>query len=176
MRARIQVRHLLFGLLAALLALAAPLLLSAAETGFAVILDTSQSQPRHVEETTMASVERDYGHAWRAMAAAMEENKIGLLGSDFVGLAKEQLSQAIAEQGNSGLKRRYIDHGHQVRVVFYSSDGSAMELHDTVRLEIQLMDGDKVISSDQGTFHFLALMTPAENSWKVRLLESISGF
>ena len=54
------------------------------------------------------------------MAAAMEENKIGLLGSDFVGLAKEQLSQAIAEQGNSGLKRRYIDHGHQVRVVFYS--------------------------------------------------------
>ena len=28
------------------------------------------------------------------MAAAMEENKVGLLGSDFVGLAKDQLSQA----------------------------------------------------------------------------------
>jgi hypothetical protein len=110
------------------------------------------------------------------MAAAMEENKIGLLGADFVGLAKEQLSQAIAEQGKSGLKRRYIDHGHQVRVVFYSSDGSAMELHDTVRLEIQLLDGDKVVQHEQGTFHFLALMTPAENSWKVRLLESVSGF
>ena len=176
MRARIQVRHLLFGMLTALLAAAAPLLLSAAETGFAVILDTSQSQPRQVEETTMASVERDYGHAWHAMAAAIEENKIGLLGSDFVGLAREQLSQAIAEQGKSGLKRRYIDHGHQVRVVFYSSDGSAMELHDTVRLEIQLLDGDKIVYSDQGTFHFLALMTPAENSWKVRLLESVSGF
>jgi hypothetical protein len=163
-------------MLTALLAAAAPLLLSAAETGFAVILDTSQSQPRHVEETTMASVERDYGHAWHAMAAAIEENKIGLLGSDFVGLAREQLSQAIAEQGKSGLKRRYIDHGHQVRVVFYSSDGSAMELHDTVRLEIQLLDGDKVVHREQGTFHFLALMTPAENSWKVRLLESVSGF
>jgi hypothetical protein len=124
----------------------------------------------------MASVERDYGHAWHAMAAAIEENKIGLLGSDFVGLAREQLSQAIAEQGKSGLKRRYIDHGHQVRVVFYSSDGSAMELHDTVRLEIQLLDGDKVVHREQGTFHFLALMTPAENSWKVRLLESVSGF
>jgi hypothetical protein len=51
-----------------------------------------------------------------------------------------------------------------------------MELQDTVRLEIQLLDGDKVVHSDQGTFHVLALMTPAENSWKVRLLESVSGF
>ena len=176
MRARIHVRHLLFGLLAVLIAAAAPLLLSAAETGFAVVLDASQSQPRHVEETTMASVQRDYGHAWHSMAAAMEENKVALLGSDFVGLAKEQLSQAIAEQGKSGLKRRYIDHGHQVRVVFYSPDGSAMELQDTVRLEIQLLDGGKVVFSDQGTFHYLALMTPAENSWKVRLLESVPGF
>ncbi|MGA2961724.1 MAG: hypothetical protein ABSD96_08630 [Candidatus Korobacteraceae bacterium] len=174
MRARIHVRHLLFVLLAALIAAAIPVL--AAETGFAVNLDTSQAQPRHVEETTMTSVQRDYGHAWQTMAAAMEENNTGLLGSDFVGLAKEQLSQVISEQGKSGLKRRYIDHGHQVRVVFYSPDGSAMELHDTVRLEIQLLDGNKIVYSDQGTFHFLALMTPAENSWKVRLLESVSGF
>ena len=174
MRARIHIRHVVFGLLAALIAVAAPL--PAAETGFAVILDTSQSQPRHVEEGTMASVQRDYGHAWHAMAAAMEENKAGLLGSDFVGLAKDQLSQVVADQSKSGLKRRYIDHGHQVRVVFYSHDGSAMELHDTVRLEIQLLDGDKVVHSDQGTFYFLAVMTPAENSWKVRLLESVSGF
>ena len=174
MRTRIHVRHLLFVLLAALIAAAIPVL--AAETGFAVNLDTSQAQPRHVEETTMTSVQRDYGHAWQTMAAAMEENNTGLLGSDFVGLAKEQLLQVISEQGKSGLKRRYIDHGHQVRVVFYSPDGSAMELHDTVRLEIQLLDGNKIVYSDQGTFHFLALMTPAENSWKVRLLESVSGF
>jgi len=174
MRTRIHVRHLLFVLLAALIAAATPVL--AAETGFAVNLDTSQAQPRHVEETTMTSVQRDYGHAWQTMAAAMEENNTGLLGSDFVGLAKEQLLQVISEQGKSGLKRRYIDHGHQVRVVFYSPDGSAMELHDTVRLEIQLLDGNKIVYSDQGTFHFLALMTPAENSWKVRLLESVSGF
>lgn len=176
MRARLHGSHLLFGFLVALMAAAAPLLLRAAETAFAVSLDASQSQPRHVEETTVASLQRDYGHAWRSMAAALEENKPGLLGADFVGVARQQLSQAIADQGKSGLKRRYIDHGHQVLVVFYSPDGSAIELHDTVRLEIQLLDGDKVIHSDQGTFHYLALMTPAENSWKVRLLESVSGF
>src|ERR1035437_9554897 len=124
----------------------------------------------------MAFVPRDYRHAWHAMAAAMEENKAGLLGSDFVGLAKDQLSQAIVDQSKSGLKRGYIDHGHQVRVVFYSPDGSAMGLHDPVRIEIQLLDGVKVVHSDQGTFYFLTLMTPAENSWKVRLLESVSGF
>ena len=75
MRARLHVSHLLFGFLAALIAAAAPLLLRAAETAFAVTLDASQAQPRHVEETTVASLQRDYGHAWRSMAAALEENK-----------------------------------------------------------------------------------------------------
>ncbi len=173
MRARIQVRYLWFGLLAASIAAAAPSL--AAETGFSVNLDASQAQPRHVEAATLVSVQRDYSHAWRAMAEAMDENKAALLGADSVGLAKERLAQAIAEQGKSGLKRRYIDHGHEVQVVFYSLDGSAMELHDTVRLEVQLLDGNKVVYSDRGTFHFLALMTPAENRWKVRLLEGAPG-
>jgi len=169
-------RHKLLGWLAVAIAVAAPMLLAAAESGFAVVLDASQAQPRRVEETTVASIQRDYGNAWRAMAAAMEENRAGLLDNEFVGLAKEKLSKAITEQNQSGLKRRYIDRGHQLKVVFYSPDGSAMELHDTARLEIQLLDGDKVVHREEGTFHYLALMTPAQNSWKVRLLESVPGF
>jgi hypothetical protein len=176
MRARIHLNYFLLGLFAVLIVAEIPRLLSAAETGSAVILDASRSQPRRVEDATATSVQRDYGHAWRSLAAAMEENKVQSLGPDFVGLAKEQLSQTIAEQGRTGLKRRYIDHGHQLLVAFYSPDGSAMELHDTARLEIQLLDGDKVVHSDQGTFYFLVLMTPAESSWKVRLLESVPGF
>ena len=29
--------------------------------------------------------------------------------------------------------------------MFYSPEGSAMELHDTAQLQIQLLDGDKVV-------------------------------
>lgn len=174
-RRRINVGYFLLGLLA-VLASAAPRLLSAAETGFAVVLDGTRAQPRSLEAATAASVQRNYAHAWQAIAAAMEQNQSQLLNADFVGIAKDQLAQAIDEQGKRGLKRRYIDHGHQVEVVFYSPDGSAVELHDDARLEIQYLDGNKIVHSEQGTFHFLVLMTAAEASWKVRLLENVPGF
>jgi hypothetical protein len=174
--ARVSTICLLFASLAiAVSFMRSPLFVSAAETGFSVALDGSKSQPRRLEETTMISVQRDYSHAWRSMAAALEENKLDLLDQDFVGVAKDKLTQSITQQRALGLKRRYIDHGHQLEVIFYSVDGSAMEVQDTARLEIQELDGDKLVHSEQGTFHFLAVLTPAENSWKVRLLESVSG-
>ena len=92
----------------------------------------------------------------------MEENRPGLLNAAFVGIAKDKLTQAINNQASNGLKRRYIDRGHKVQVVFYSIDGSAIEMHDTVRLEIQLLDGSKVVHSEQATLYYIALMSPAK--------------
>jgi hypothetical protein len=169
-------RWLLLGLLAGMVAAAVPLLLPAAETAFSVSIDTSRSQPRQVEETTAAALQRDYGLAWRTMATALEENRPELLNPAFVGIAREKLTQAINEQARSGLKRRYIDRGHRAQVVFYSADGSAIEMHDTARIEIQLLDGNKVVHSEQKTLFYVALMSPAENSWKVRALQSVPGF
>jgi hypothetical protein len=51
-----------------------------------------------------------------------------------------------------------------------------MELHDTARLELQVLDGSKVIHSEDATVHYVALLTAAENSWKVRLLEAVPEF
>jgi hypothetical protein len=59
-----------------------------------------------------------------------------------------------------------------VQVVFYSVEGSAMELRDTAQVEIQLLDGSKVVHSEQATVNYVALLTPTENSWKVRMLEA----
>lgn len=166
---------LLGGLLIACLAAFASLF-AAETTAFSVTVDASQAQPRPVEETTSLAVQRDYSHAWQVLAQAMEENRAELLGAGFAGIARDKLAQAISEQRNHGLKRRYIDHGHRVRVVFYSIDGSAMELQDTASLEIQLLDGNKIVHSEQTAVRYVALLTPAENSWKVRVLESVPGF
>ena len=48
-----------------------------------------------------------------------------------------------------------------------------MELHDTAQLQIQLLDGDKVVASQDVTAQYVVLMTAAENSWKVRVLQEV---
>jgi hypothetical protein len=49
-------------------------------------------------------------------------------------------------------------------------------MHDTAQFEIQQMDGSNVVHSEQVTLHYLALLTPAENSWKVRVLQTVPNF
>ncbi len=133
-------------------------------------------QPRQLEDKTEASVIRDYKSAWQNLAGAMEQNRADLLDASFVGFAHDKLGKAIDDQKKNGLRRRYIDHGHKLEAVFYSYDGSAMQLKDTANVEVELMDGDKVVSSQPGTIFYMVLMTPAEDSWKVRDIEAVPSF
>ncbi|HEX5435318.1 MAG TPA: hypothetical protein VFY05_13855, partial [Candidatus Angelobacter sp.] len=56
--------------------------------------------------------------------------------------------------------------------VFYSPDGSAIELKDTASLETQVLDGGNIIHSDQAQVHYYVILTGAADRWKVRVLES----
>lgn len=141
-----------------------------------VSLNVANAGPRQVEDTTQRSVARDYAAAWQAMADALDQNRADLLATDFIGTADEKLTAGINDQQKTGLHQHIVDKGHQVDVVFYSPEGSAMELHDTVQLELQVMDGSKVIHSEDATVHYVALLTAAENSWKVRVLEAVPAF
>ncbi len=138
-----------------------------------VQLDTSKAGPREVEDQTKDSITRDYGKAWEALGRALEENRPDLLRSDFVGYAQDRWIQTVKAQKTAGLSRRIIDQGHHVQVIFYSPDGSAMQLRDTAQLEVQYRDGSKVVHSEKLSAQYLVLMTPAENSWKVRVLQEI---
>jgi hypothetical protein len=62
-----------------------------------------------------------------------------------------------------------------VEAVFYSSEGAAIELRDTATLDTQILDGDTVIHSDHAQIHYYAIMTGAEDRWKVRVLETGQG-
>ncbi len=135
-------------------------------------IDVSQAQPRQVEEATQQAIVRDYSKAWQNMTQALEENRPELLNASFVGFARDGLTNAIKDQKQAGLKRKYIDRGHKLEVLFYSYEGSALQLRDTAQVEIQVMDGSKVLHSETKTVHYTAVMTPTENAWKVRMLEA----
>ena len=142
----------------------------------AIMINTEHAAPREVEETTQKALARDYATAWQAMTEALDKNRADLLGANFIGTANEKLSATIQQQNKSGLHQHITDQGHSVDAVFYSPEGSAIELHDTANLQIDVMDGGKVIHTESATVHYVALLTAAENSWKIRVLEAVPGF
>ncbi len=142
----------------------------------AINLSVDNSVPRKLEDTTQKAVARDYASAWQAMSEALDQNRADLLGANFIGTAGDRLTATVDEQRKSGLHQRFTDKGHKVDAVFYSPEGSAIELHDTAKLQIDLMDGSKVIHSEDATVRYVVLLTAAENSWKVRALEAVPSF
>lgn len=159
-----------------LFAFAATLLISApmfAAEHPSVQINSKKAEPREMEDTTEKAIVRDYTKAWETMTVALAQNRAAAIPADFIGYAQDELQRRVEEQQKTGLHTRYVDHGHKLQAVFYSQDGSAMQLRDTAQLEIQLLDGDKVIHSDRVTQDYLVLMTPAENRWKVRVLQAV---
>lgn len=138
-----------------------------------VQLSAAGSSPREVEDTTAKAIVRDYGRAWQSLTTALSANRADALNVDFIGYAQDELRQRVAEQQKAGLHTRYVDRGHSLQAVLYSADGSAMQLRDTARLEVQVLDGSNVIHSDQITQNYLVVMTAAESRWKVRVLQAL---
>ena len=137
-----------------------------------VNLNVSNAGPRQVEDTTEKALERDYARAWNTMETALAQNRADVLDADFVGVALDELKSRVSEQARSGLHTRYVDHGHNLQAVFYSPEGSAVQLQDTAQLEVQYLDGDKILRSEQRTETYTVVMTAGENRWKVRVLQA----
>jgi hypothetical protein len=143
-----------------------------ADTKPAVQLTVTNAQPREVEDITENAIRRDYTAAWQGLKTALTNNTLQPLNDNFSGFALDKLTQRVKDQKQNGLSTRIIDRGHKVDAIFYSPDGSAVELKDTASIETQVLDGGKVIHSDQAQIRYYAVMTGAEDRWKVRVLES----
>jgi hypothetical protein len=141
-----------------------------------IAINTEHATPREIEETTQKALARDYATAWQAMSEALDQNRADVLSANFLGTAGDKLTATIQEQTKAGLHQHITDQGHSVEAVFYSPEGSAIELHDTAHLQIDVMDGSRVVHTENATVHYVALLTAAENSWKVRVLEAVPGF
>jgi hypothetical protein len=133
---------------------------------------TDSVGPRLLEKQTETAVIRDYLQAWRSLRSALEENRVDLLDPDFVGTAKEKLADTVREQAKLGLRTRYQDSAHDVQLVFYSPEGLSIQLIDTVAYEVQILDHDKVKTTQRVRARYVAVLTPTEVRWKVRVLQA----
>ncbi|MBO0910561.1 MAG: hypothetical protein J2P13_02110 [Acidobacteria bacterium] len=131
--------------------------------------------PRAIEELTAKSVPRDYALAWQTMEQALEENQAGLLDGYFTGPAKDDLTGRVRAQIASGLLTRYRDRGHRLEGIFYSPSGDAMELRDHAEIDLEVLDGGRVIYSQPVTTEYLVLMTPGADRWLVRQIQATDG-
>ena len=130
--------------------------------------------PRALEKQTETAAIRDYLQAWEAMRGALEQNHPDLLDADFVGTAKDKLAGAIQEQAGLGVRTLYQDRAHDIKITFYSPDGLSIQLVDNVEYDVQILDHDKVAGSGQVRAHYIAVLTPSEVRWRVRVLQADS--
>jgi hypothetical protein len=133
---------------------------------------TDSVGPRTLEKQTETAVVRDYLQAWHSLSGALEQNRTDLLNADFVGTAKEKLSDTIQEQAKLGIQTRYTDKAHDVQLVFYSPEGLSIQLVDTVDYDVQLIDHEKPQITQHVRARYIAVLTPTEVQWKVRVFQA----
>lgn len=153
----------------------AALLLFGATTGPTVKVASMDSVgPRTVEKQTQVSVVRDYLRAWEMLDNAFQENHPDLLDGYFVGAAKEKLAVTIREQQTLGIQTTYGKQSHDIQVVFYSPEGLSIEIVDNAGYEVEVRDHGKVVGTQQVQAKYVAVLTPTESKWKVRVLQGAS--
>jgi hypothetical protein len=138
-----------------------------------VHLDADGLTPRPIEQLTGTTIARHYALAWRDLAGALESSRTEGLSEEFIGFAKDRFMQRIGEQKQTGVHVRIVDHGHRLKAVFYSTDGTAMQLLDEAQLEIQTFDGNKLIDTQSAPREYMVLMTPGADRWYIRDLEEV---
>jgi hypothetical protein len=133
---------------------------------------TDSVGPRVLEKQTKEAVIRDYLQAWRSLSSAFAENRADLLDAEFVGTAKDKLVDTVREQAKLGLRTRYRDSAHDLQLVFYSPEGLSVQLIDTITYDVQILDHDKVQTTQHVRARYVAVLTPTEVRWKVRVLQA----
>jgi hypothetical protein len=136
-------------------------------------LNAENVGPRQIEELTGKSIPRDYALAWQTMAQALENNRTDVLDGYFTGFEKDELTQRVKSQIKSGLHTRYQDRGHKLEAIFYAPAGDAMELRDRAQLDMQVLDGGKVIYEEPVNVEYVVIMTPGADRWLVRQLQAV---
>jgi hypothetical protein len=123
-----------------------------------------------VKETETAVI-RDYLEAWQSVSAALEQNRADLLDRDFVGAAKDKLTDTIQEQARLGLSTRYQDRSHDLQIVYYSPEGLSIQLIDNVEYDVEILDHDKIQTTQRVRARYIVILTPAEVRWRVRIFQ-----
>ncbi len=128
--------------------------------------------PRPLPEQTGTAAIRDYLQSWQSLRAALEQNRTDLLDPAFVGTARDKFSETIRQQAALGIRTRYQDRAHDIQIVLYSPEGLSIELTDTVEYDVQVLDHDRVKTTQREISRYVIVLTPAEVRWRVRVFQA----
>jgi len=129
--------------------------------------------PRQLQDQTKAAVIRDYLQSWKSFSAALDQNQPALLNADFVGTAHDKFADTIQQQASLGIRTQYKDLSHDLKFVFYSPEGLSIELTDKVDYDVQVIDHDKVTTTQHVSARYVVVLTPAEVRWRVRVFQAV---
>ena len=128
--------------------------------------------PRILADQTATAVVKNYIESWESLKVALEQNRSEPLDRDFVGSAKQKLTETIQQQAKLGMKTSYQDRSHDIQIVFYSPEGLSVELIDNVEYDVQVTDKDTVVATQPVHARYVVVMTPTEVRWRVRVLQA----
>jgi hypothetical protein len=128
--------------------------------------------PRNLADQTANAVVKNYIESWESLKAALGQNRPEALDRDFVGTAKQKLTDTIQQQARLGMKTSYQDRSHDIQIVFYSPEGLSVELVDNVEYDVQVSEKDKVVATHPEHARYVVVMTPTEVRWRVRVLQA----
>jgi len=128
--------------------------------------------PRTLEDQTREAVVRDYLAAWQTMGKALADNNVSQLNADFVGFAKDRLAKTIRDQQKLNIATRYQDRRHDISLIFYSPEGLSVQLLDNVEYDVQILDHEKLQATQHVRARYIAVLSPTEVQWKVRILQA----
>jgi hypothetical protein len=130
------------------------------------------SGPRALPEQTRVAAIRDYLQCWQSLRAALEQNRTDLLDSSFAGTAKDKLTETIQQQAALGMRTHYQDIAHDIQIVLFSPEGLSIELTDRVEYEVQVLDHERVKTTQHIVARYIIVLTPDELRWRVRVFQS----
>ena len=145
----------------------------AADETPSIAINTASAQPRQIEDQTQRAIEKQYSLAWKNLADALQQNRVDLLGPAFVGTARDEFATQIDQAKRANLSTRLSAARHNVQAFFYSPDGTAIQLHDTVELGLERLADGKSVHTTQREQKYLVVMTLVEDKWKVRVLQEV---
>lgn len=132
-------------------------------------LQSSRPPPAQTEKAAI----RDYLQSWQSFESAFAQNRVDLLDPDFVGSARDKLAETIEQQAALGIYARYLDRAHDIQIVFYSPEGLSIELTDKVDYDVEVLDHDKVKTTQHVSARYIIVLTPAEVRWRVRVFQAV---
>lgn len=128
---------------------------------------------RPLQDQTGKAAIRDYLQSWQSFKVALEQNRAELLDPAFVGTAKDKLTETILSQAALGIRTRYQDRAHDLKIVFYSPEGLSIELTDKVEYDVEVLDHGKVKTVQHVNARYFIVLTPAEVRWRVRVFQAV---